>query len=180
VTIAQCVGAEYYDLFLSTDAAPKWVARITEAQRAAGGYIVTAEGTVEPGGSNPGGTVDINVAGAGIQVNNSVFLQNNAYIPASVTPLDCTGKSRAYVYVKLHLDGLGSVPELKLIPFFANQSSAADWHQGELVTVSVLGGAGQSLEQNFVLDVDGSTGMVILVDTISGQGAATSIWVELL
>ena len=42
---AQSAGATVYDLFLSTAAAPLWVARITETQRAAG-VTITAVGTV--------------------------------------------------------------------------------------------------------------------------------------
>ena len=38
VPINQVAGATHYDIFLSTDAAPKHVLGITEAQRAAGGH----------------------------------------------------------------------------------------------------------------------------------------------
>lgn len=49
VTVAQVAGAQFYDMFLSTDAAPKWVGRITEAQRAAGVAIRSVGGV---GGDN--------------------------------------------------------------------------------------------------------------------------------
>lgn len=180
VTIAQRIGADYYDLFLSTDAAPKWVARITEAQRAAGDYEVTAVGTVSAGGGNPAGTVDVNVAGSGIQTSSTMFAHNNAYTPTTVSSISCVGKTKAILLVKVSLDDLRSEPALSIIPFFANQSSTSDWHAGTLLPVALIGGLGQPLEQMLEIDVSGATGLVVLVDSVAGQGGAVSIWVELV
>ena len=74
VAFSQVVGADGYDLFLSTDAAPLWVARITEAERAAGGFIISAVGTVTAGGSAPAGSVDIGIVGTGVANNATPFL----------------------------------------------------------------------------------------------------------
>uniref|UniRef100_A0A6M3JWU2 Uncharacterized protein n=1 Tax=viral metagenome TaxID=1070528 RepID=A0A6M3JWU2_9ZZZZ len=176
-TIAQATGADWYDLFLSTDTAPKWVARITEAQRAAGGEILTVA-TYSAGAS--AGVINIGVVGTGIQTTNAILAQNNAYTPASVTAIDCTGYAQAVVKVKLALTDLRSAPTLRIIPFFQNTLSTGDWHAGSIGTMSLLGALGQPLEQEFVVDVRASTTLVILVDTISGQGAAASVWVELV
>lgn len=119
------------------------------------------------------------MAGTGIQSDNGVFAQSNSYRPATVTAINCAGRSKAHILVKLALTDLRSAPSLSVVPFVANQVSANDWHQGRLEPLSLLGGLGQSLEQDFVLDVDGSTGLVVLVDAIGGQGAAASVWVEL-
>lgn len=174
---SQVTNAVGYDVFLSTDSgAPKWVGRVTEAQRA-GGIVITAVGTTGAGGA--AGAVDIQVPGTGIQTTNAVFSGNNAYTPATPTPINCAGYSRAHVHVKLALTDLRSAPALSLVPFFQDQQSGADWFQGQLLAVPLLGAVGQSLEQDFEIDVDGATNMVILVDTVSGQGAAATVWVEL-
>lgn len=180
-TIAQATGADYYDIFLSIDAAPKWVGRITEAQRAAGDYEITAVGTVAAGGGNPAGTVDINVVGTGIQTTNSIFAQNNAYRPdnTGITAVDCTGAKNAHIMVKSALTDLRSAPTLTLMIFTRNKTSTTDWHQGILQTITLLSAAGKSLEQEIALElVEGAEALKVLVDSIAGQGHAVSIWVE--
>ncbi len=177
-TIAQATGAEYYDIFLSTDAAPKWVGRITEAQRAAGDYEITAVGTVAAGGGNPAGTVDINVAGTGIQTSNAVFAQNNAWRPDTVTGIDCSNRVKAYVFVDVTLTDLRSAPSLNVVPFF-KRGNGAYWHQGQLQPVLLVGGSGQALYQVFEVDVDAFDEMVVLISTLAGQGASVNVSVEL-
>ena len=178
--ITQVAGAVYYDIFLSTDAAPKWVGRITEAQRAAGGFIISTAGTVTAGGAAPAGSIDIGIVGTGLAWNVNPFAVNNAYTPATPTLINCAGFSRAHLHVKLAVTDLRSLPTLNVVPFFQDQVSNADWFQSALMAVSLLTAVGQCMEQDFEVDVDGATGLVVLVDTISGQGAACSIWVELV
>ena len=183
-TIAQATGpnssvAEWYDLFLSVDAAPKWVGRITEAQRATGGEILTL-GTVTAGAS--AGVINIGCVGTGIQTSNAVFAQSNAYTPhvaAGITSVDCAGYETAHLHVRLNPTDLRSVPALTIIPFFQDQVSTDDWFQGQAQQVNILGALGQSLEQQFDIDVRGATAMRALIGSISGQGAAASVWVEL-
>ncbi len=177
---AQITGADYYDLFLSADAAPKWVARVTEEQRAAGDYEVTGVGTVAAGGGNPAGTIDVNLVGTGLQTSNAVFAQNNAYRPDQVTPINCAGRSIARVKAKLAVTDLRSAPALAIAPFFGNQLSATDFHAGQVETMLLLMGSGYSLCQEFEINVHGETAFCLLIDSISGQGAAASIWVELV
>ena len=179
LTFGAATGADWYDIFLSDAAAPLWVARVTEAQRAAGDFEVTAVGTVASGGGNPAGTVDVNVAGTGIATSNAVFVQNNAYTPATPTAISCADYAKAMLKIKLALTDLRSAPTLRLVPFFRNELSTGEWHQGSIVTVALLGALGQSLEQEFELDVRDTDNLVILVDTISGNGAACSICIEL-
>ena len=175
-TFSAVTGADYYDIFLSTNAAPLWVGRITEAQRAAGGIISTV-GVYSAGGSP--GSIDIGIVGTGLATNVNPFISNNAYTPFVPVPISCVGFSRAHVLVKTAVTDLRSLPTLSIVPFLNNQASHDDWHQGTVQAVSTLTAVGQSLEQDFQINVDGSTGLVILVDTISGQGTAASIWVEL-
>jgi len=123
-TIAQCVAADYYDLFLSTDAAPKWVARITEAQRATGCEVL-ALATISAGGS--AGVVNVGAVGTGIQTTNAVFQQSNAYTPDAVgiTAINCAGYSKAHVKVKVVLTDLRAAPICNIVPFFGNQVKAS-------------------------------------------------------
>lgn len=180
VAFAAVSGADGYDLFLSTDAAaPKWVARITAAQMAAGGYTVTAVGTVTQTGSAAAASVDIRVVGTGVQSTANPFTANNAYKVTTPTYVDCTGYSRAHVLVKLAVTDLRSAPTLTIVPFFKNQLSGSDYFAGLPQTVSLMTAVGQPLMQDFQFDVDGSTGFAVLIDTISGQGASASVWVEL-
>ena len=175
-TIAQATGAEWYDLFLSTDAAPKWVGRITEAQRAAGGEILTLA-TITAGAS--AGVFNIGAVGTGVASSNTMFSVNNAYRPATVTAINCAGYTKASVKVKLAVTDLRSAPTLTIVPFFGNQVSATDFHMGSAVALSLLSALGTPLCQEFALDVNGETSLTILIGTISGQGAAMSCWVEL-
>jgi hypothetical protein len=177
VTTAAVTGADGYDLFLSVDAAPKWVARVTEAQRAAG-VTVTAVGTVIA--TSPGANlIDIRVVGTGLASTANPFAANNAYKASIPVAVDCSGYSVARLLVKLAVTDLRSLPTLKLAVFLANQVSVADLMLSSLNTINLLTAAGEVLEQELRVVVDGSTGIVVLVDTISGQGAACSVWVEL-
>lgn len=179
ITIPQSTGATYYDIFLSTATdAPLWVARITEAQRAAG-CAVTAVGTVGAGGS--AGVVNVQVVGTGLASTNAIFVQNNAYTPAAagITPIDTTGKTKAYIYASVTVTDLRSAPMLTIVPFIKNQVSTA-YHQCQSQTVYLLTALGQSQDQVFELDLDGAVNLAVLVDTISGQGTAVTIHVELV
>jgi len=176
-TIAQAAGAEWYDLFLSTDAAPKWVARITEAQRAAGGEILVLA-TYTAGAS--AGVINIGCLGTGIQTTNVVFAQNNAYRPdlGTITAIDCTGRKLLHVMVKLALTDLRSAPSLSLVPFYQNPLVAADWHMGVRLPMPLLNDLGQPLECVYALDVSGVAALKLLIGEIAGQGAAATVHVQ--
>ncbi len=170
-------GADGYDIFLSVDAsAPKWVTRITETQRAAGGIVSSVGGYAAGGAIN---SIDIGIVGTGLQTTVQPFTFNNAYTPATPTPINCAGYSRAHLHVKLAVTDLRSLPSVNIIPFFQDQTSTNDWFAGALQTAYVVLASGQPLEQDFVVDVDGATNLVVLIDAIGGQGAACSVWVEL-
>jgi hypothetical protein len=176
LTIAPTTGAEWYDIFFSVDAAPLWVARVTAADVTAG-KAVTAVGVVEAGGS--AGVINLRLVGTGAASTATQFSINNAYTPATPTVKNCAGYSKAYCKVVVAVTDLRSAPTLALIPFYQVAKSPNDFCQGEKITLSLLGATGQSLCQTFVLDVDSEAGLVILVDTISGEGTAATIYVEL-
>lgn len=183
-SISQSTGpggavAEWYDIFLSTAASPLWVGRITEAQRAAGGFIINTVGTVTTNAGTPAGSIDVGVQGTGLAYNVAPFAVNNAYTPATLPVINCAGYSRAHCLAKLTVTDLRSLPTWSMIPFFTNQLSQGDWHAGAVKTISPLSAVGLPLEADFEIDIDGSTGLALLVDAISGQGASVNIWVEL-
>ena len=171
-------NATYYDIFLSTAAAPLWVARITEAQRLSG-CLVTAVGTVGAGGA--ANSVDIQLQGTQLASNVAPFTSNNAYLPvvvAAVGFVNCAGKSIAHIKTLMAVTDLRSLPALNIVPFLKNGSDSL-WDQCQLVTVPTLTTTGQALRQDYVMNVDGSTGLVVLIDAISGNGAACTVTVEL-
>lgn len=175
IAFAAVTGADGYDIFLSTDAAPKWIGRITETQRQAGG-IFSAVGVYSAGGAV--NSIDIGIPGTGQQTTAASFTSNNAYTPASVTPVSCAGWSLAHIQIKLALTDLRSAPSFAWLPFFQSQVSNSDWFMGALQSLSLLGATGQALCQDYYLQVDGATALACLIDAISGQGAAASMWVE--
>jgi hypothetical protein len=71
------------------------------AQLAAGGCRVTAVGVEDAAGTNPAGTVDIQVLGTGLGTNVAPFTVNNTYTPQLVTAVNCNGYSRAHVFVQM-------------------------------------------------------------------------------
>jgi hypothetical protein len=125
------------------------------------------------------GVIEVYAAGTGVADNANPFAYNNAYTPASVTPVCCTGYEKAKILVKLAVTDLRSLPSLILAYFLANQVSAADWVYKGAQAMSLMGAVGQPMEAYYELDVDSATGLVVLVESISGQGAAASVWVEL-
>jgi hypothetical protein len=179
ITIPQATGAEYYDIFFSAaPTGPLWLARVTETQRAAG-CAVTAVATVGSGGS--AGIVNVRLVGTGLANTNAIFAQNNAYTPAAagITPINTTGKNKAYIYVNLALTDLRSAPALNILPFLKNQIST-EYFQGQAQAIYLLTTIGQSKMQVFEVDLDGTTGLVVLIGTLSGQGASVTIHVELV
>lgn len=176
VTIPQSVGATYYDVFFSIDAAPKWVGRVTEAQRAAGAAI-TAVGTVGAGGA--AGVVNVRLVGTGLQTTNAIFAANNAYTPATVaaalgtTAVPCAGFPKVYVDIELTVTHLGLVaPALTIIPFI---KTGTKWYAGEAKALTLLTTAGNPLLQSYSVDVGGADQCVVLVGNIAGTGASAAI-----
>jgi hypothetical protein len=176
ITVPQCAGATHYDVFFSTDAAPKWVGRITEAQRASG-IAITAVGTTAAGGS--AGKVNVRLVGTGLGSDVAPFSTNNAYKPTAVTAVDCTGRTKALIHVKAAVTDLRSLPTLSVVPFLKN-AATGEFSQGTVVALAPLSAIGKALQQSFTLDVLGASGLVVLVDTISGQGTAATVYVELM
>lgn len=170
MTFSAVTGATHYDLFLSVDAAPKWVARITEAQRAAG-CAITAVGTVGAGGS--AGVVDIQVVGTGVVTTVSEFANNNAYYVAGVTPtVTCTGKKNARVYATFTRGNCTATPSCSIIPF---TKTGTTWAAGDSYTMN-LGltvGAPMTVSRDF--SVEGAESFAVLCNPVGGTFSAIVI-----
>ncbi len=177
-SIAQATRAEWYDIFLSTDAAPLWVGRITEAQRAAGGFIISTVGTVTANATTPAGSIDIGIVGTGVAWNVAPFDINTAWDVSAVTAVDCTGRAKAKVLVKLAVTDLRSLPTCKVAVFIGNALSTSDLHLLSVLDLAPLTTISKPLEQEFDVDVDGASGIACLVHTLTGQGSAVSVWIE--
>lgn len=286
IAIAQVTGAEWYDIFFSTDAQPLWVGRITESMRAngcaitavgtaasvyqvetvqvtagasaAGTLVITVTGapltggakavncdvaegddaaavavkiraalnadadvgaaytaggstdsvtlTADAGADNDAtleitltdadstsvtfgasgnttwgiapGKVNVRLVGTGVADNADPFKFNNAYTPASVTAVDCSDRAHAHVYVSVAVTDLRSAPTLILVPFIKNYTSS-NFAMGTPQTITLLTANNKSLMQIFDVDVNGASGLVVLVDTITGQGTAATVHIEL-
>jgi len=185
LTIPQVTGATYYDVFYSTDAAPKWVGRVTEAERAAG-TAITAVGTTddtENGYQKVAGKVNIQLIGTGLATTSAPFAVNTAYYPtkSGITALSCAGYKTAIISASLALTDMRSAIALKLIPFISKKdASPAVWYAGTIQDIAPGSAVGYPLYKTFTVDVHDATDMMILVDTISGQGAAVTVYVEFI
>lgn len=172
LTFPSVAGADYYDLFLSVDAAaPKHVARVTEAQRAAGGKVVVAE-TYAVDGTVPAGAIDVGVVGTGLACTNALWTTASGVKSFGV--VDCKNKKKAYVYVTVSVADLRSAPSVKFMPVYRKQGSS-DSFVGTEVTMTV-----PQFERMYTYDVDGCTGFGIALTSIAGQGAAISVDIELV
>jgi len=181
LTVPKVTGADYYDVFYTTDAAPLWVARVTEAQRASG-CSITAVGTVTTtdgdGWTKSAGKVNIRLVGTGLGTNAAPFTVNNAYNTAGITAIDCSGYTYAYIYATLTVDDLRALPTLKIAPLL---SSASNFFQGSSVVDLAPGSAaGKPLVQYTTVTLYGAESLAVLVDTLSGEGAVVDIDVELV
>jgi hypothetical protein len=185
-TIAQRQGAEWYDLFLSVDAVPLHVGRVTEAQRATGCEILT-EGVVTAGGA--AGVVNIGCVGTGVAAGAAPFAVNNAFYPANtgIVAVSCLGYSKAYIYAQLAVTDLRAVPSVTLVAFLGNPLVATTWHKvagfvgvdGTALDLD-LSAVGDVLCQYGIVEVNGASALKVLVNTIAGHDAAVSVWVQLV
>lgn len=178
VTVPQSAGAEHYDVFLSTaTTGPLWVGRITEAQRAAG-CSITAVGTIGAAGPGGAGKVNVQVVGTGQASTAASFAQNNAYTPASVTAIDCTGYSICRFYIDYYVTDLRTAPSCNVIPF--TSPDGTKWYAGSSQALNPLAAIGLPKRQVFDVDVRGSSRVVLLLGTIAGQGAGINVDYQLI
>lgn len=168
--ITQLAGATAYDVYLSTDADPLWVGRITEAQRATG-CIISAVGTVGAGGV--AGKVYVQVVGTGRAA--SVAAVSTAYvIPADL--VDCTGREYAHFDVTMALSGDAAAAGLTVTPFLKNARDLT-WYADTPVVLDFGGAASHlnSLKQRINVRVFGNAAVALLIQDIAGTGASVNM-----
>ena len=168
-------GATAMDVYVSTDADPKWVARVTPEQVALGAKV-TAVGTVVTGTVTPGSLV-VTVAGTGLQAGDTAVV-NTAYAvePTGVTEIPCRGYGYVDIDVALQRTGDGEAAELIVVPFFKN-STDGKWYQGALQELTFGGVADtyESMRQRLRVECRGAVAMHLLVAKIAGTGATVTM-----
>lgn len=176
MTVALPDGAEYADLFLSVDAAPKWVARATRAL-IEGGCSVTAVGTVVANATVGAGKVDIRVVGTGAVSTSARFASTVSTIAvgkSTIQTIDCTGHEVAIVKARVSGGALATTPPLTLIPFELD-ADGVSWIPGTPGLVT----AGRGAEE-FEVAVRGAPAFRIGVGTPFTAGAIGAYSVELV
>ncbi len=167
-------GATFYDIYCSTDADPKWVGRITEAQRASG-IKIDAVGSTAAGGT--AGAVDIEVVGTGLQAAASAAVNTAYSVPEGI---DCTGYRYADFDIICTRTGDAVAAGLLLVPFFYN-SELSSYAQGQIVSLA-FGGASyiyNSMHQRLRVDVMGNSTVSLAVAYIAGTGMSVDVYVSL-
>lgn len=170
---AAVTGATHYDIYVSTDADPKWVGRITEAQRASG-IKLTAVGVTGAGGT--AGAVDVEVTGTGLQAATTAAV-NTAYVmPSGVTAIDTTGHAFVDFDLSVSRTGDAVAPALSVIPFFQDPDDSL-YYAGDEYTLTFGGTSGIRLpnKQRLRVETRGAAAVHLLVTSIAGTGAAVDI-----
>lgn len=130
IAVAQITGAEYYDIFLSTAAAPLWVCRLTEAQRATGDRICSTVGVLTArAGSTVAGTIDIGIVGTGVASTAAPFNVNTALTPAAITPFSAVGYQNAIMLFKIVQSNVLVAPSFNFRLMVQSVTSPGDWYQ---------------------------------------------------
>lgn len=172
IAFAAVTGATAYDIYVSTDADPKWVARITEAQRAAG-CLITAVGTVGAGGA--AGSAYAALVGTGLQAATTAA-QNHAYAIPADTPVNAAGCQFVDFDLTFSRTGDAVAASLIVVPAFYN-SRTATYELGEIqyITFGGLSGVYNSNKQRLRVEARGCPAVHLLVASIAGTGAALDI-----
>lgn len=191
VLIPTVTNAEWYDVFLSTDAAPKWVGRVTAAQLAAGGFRITAVGTYASGGAAAAGHIYVEVVGTGVATTATPFTFNNSWTPQLITPVSGAGYTIAVLmyeisYTDLRVDPATSGVAIRAYVFQLN-SISGNYEQLSSSSDSVISQSTASglLIQRFIT-INGADSIVVCFSdaagtsggAFSGQGATVSAWLS--
>ena len=94
--------------------------------------------------------------------------------------MDCTGYNKAALFWKATLTDLRS-GATAVFTVFAKNRVTGEWHNvaGEAFSVGLTGTQAGLLRSKAAIEVGGVTGLAVLCDSITGQGASVDVWVEL-
>ncbi len=177
VTIPQVVGAESYVVFFSTDAAPKRLCEITEAQRAAGCVCTAVETVTTTGGT--AGTCLVKLVGTGAATTAAIYATSTAIAPGKVAvagtgtsgSIDCTGRQTAYVRAIVNPVALTAMPALTIVPFI---KTGDQWAPG---TPGIVTAGARS--ETFTVDVKGASEFVVCIKS-NTSGSTADVTVQLV
>lgn len=190
LTLTQLSGATGYSIFMSSAAAPLWVADITEVQRASG-CTVTGVGIVSA--TSPGaGLVDVQVEGTQAPSNGAPFGTNSAWNFSGITPVDARLCRQCNPIVRLRPTDQRSQAAVVVELFGATQEDPTTYYYTGQQNTVTFGGGGASLGTgllNQAVYPNGSSGfqswetrgfayLIVGLTNFSGQG--TTVDVDLL
>ncbi len=167
VPITKVNGADAYDLFLSTDAQPKHVGRITEAQRAAGCRLLTANGTA--GGDGPNELADKARTALALDADVDAFFT----VSGTGAELILTAKTKAANDATLNIASAdGTAVGVTAAPTSANTTAGVAPVQ-QVETATVVGGPVIS-QATLTVTAAGMTNSpkTVAVDVVAGDTAA--------
>lgn len=173
--ITQLSGATHYDVYCSTDAEPKWVGQITEAQRLSG-IKITAVGVTGAGGT--ANAVDIEVPGTGLVAATTAAVNTAYVIPSTGTVADCSGYQYCDFEITATRTGDAVALAVNLVVMIYNARTAV-YSMSTTTPISLTfgGTAGnyEPLVQRYHAEVRGSSQVWCLVESIAGTGASLNI-----
>lgn len=170
---AAVAGADYYDIYCSTDANPKYVGRITEAQRAAGGILSGAvPSTYGAGGAI--NSIDIYAIGTGTDAATTAAV-NTAYVMPAESPVGSEFGEDVDFDIALTVTALDAAPSaLVVLPFYRNHDGTD--YAGSAVTVTFGGATGAVLPlQQRVSVANRGCPVSLLVVSMTGTGYSLAI-----
>lgn len=170
---AQVTGATYYDIYCSIDADPKWVGRITEAQRASG-ILITAVGITGAGGA--AGAVDVQVPGTGGQALTTAVVNTAYAIPAAAAVNTGLYNDVLFDITASRTGDAAAIAVTVVVVAISPRTGNYVMISGPTV-LTFGGGTGnaQLLTQRILASAKGSTGVHLLVTLISGTGASVDV-----
>jgi hypothetical protein len=124
-------------------------------------------------------SVNVRLVGTGVATDADPFKVSNAYKLDEIEEIQCTGKSKAEITVKMNVSDLRSLPTVSIVPF-VKDAAAPDYVQLAKQDVTLLTAAGKSLIQTVSVDLYGADYLKVAVDAITGQGASADIYVALV
>lgn len=173
--ITQLVGALAYDVYCSTDAEPKWVGQITEAQRLSG-IKITAVGVTGAGGT--ANAVDIEVPGTGLVAATTAAVSTAYVIPGTGTAVDCSGYQYCDFEITATRTGDAVALAVNLVVMLYNARTGVYSMSTTTPITLTFGGTAenyQPLIQRYHAEVRGSSQVWCLVESIAGTGASLNI-----
>lgn len=178
LTIPQVTGADFYDIFLSAHAAPKWVARITEDERAAG-CVINTDRSVGSGGT--AGAVDIGQQGVGnVQTNQAPYNDPDGFARIfegsdGFDPIDCAGYSAAIVTPEINSTAPDAVSSVTLSLWILDDADT--FHFVTSRTFTFFDADDKYATPVWAVDVYGSS-VVVLVDELHGTEPSIDVYVQ--